>query len=327
MPIRFICPNPDCRKPITVKDEYAGRTGKCPACQTAVKVPAGSGPAPERQPPEPAKADAAKRPPVAKPAREPAADEAASVGASADRAQWYVQSKQGWLVGTHMAEVFDSTKTTDVRAYVWDGRYRLLGLIPLKLPLLPPRRTFVVRDGEPRGPIVLTLAEFPPITDYLPIGPARAARWEVRGGSGEVVGSILVSPDTVSLVKLAKGQVYQNEHSWLDANRERVGAVVLARSSFGMPGSLVVRGEDGEEYASFGTAEGERFHEDLRKAREGRGDRDVERNEELRVDGVIGCVSPERVSDRYTRLMTLGMTVLMQLIGVAKFTRTVSEAK
>jgi hypothetical protein len=40
MPIRFTCPNPQCGKTIVVKDEFAGRTGKCPGCATPVKIPA-----------------------------------------------------------------------------------------------------------------------------------------------------------------------------------------------------------------------------------------------------------------------------------------------
>ena len=40
MPIRFTCPNKTCGKIIVVKDEFAGRIGKCPGCQTSVKVPA-----------------------------------------------------------------------------------------------------------------------------------------------------------------------------------------------------------------------------------------------------------------------------------------------
>jgi hypothetical protein len=40
MPIRVQCPNKSCAKSMTVKDEFAGKTGKCPACGTPVKVPA-----------------------------------------------------------------------------------------------------------------------------------------------------------------------------------------------------------------------------------------------------------------------------------------------
>src|SRR5437588_11760474 len=38
--IRVKCPNSKCQQTLTVKDEFAGRTGKCPACGTAVQVPA-----------------------------------------------------------------------------------------------------------------------------------------------------------------------------------------------------------------------------------------------------------------------------------------------
>ena len=40
MPIRFACPNSKCGKTIVVKDEFAGRTGKCPGCANPVKIPA-----------------------------------------------------------------------------------------------------------------------------------------------------------------------------------------------------------------------------------------------------------------------------------------------
>jgi len=40
MPIRVQCPNKTCAKSMTVKDEFAGKTGKCPACGMPVKVPA-----------------------------------------------------------------------------------------------------------------------------------------------------------------------------------------------------------------------------------------------------------------------------------------------
>src|SRR5271166_4309002 len=40
MPIPVHCPNKKCAKSMTVKDEFAGKIGKCPACGTPVKVPA-----------------------------------------------------------------------------------------------------------------------------------------------------------------------------------------------------------------------------------------------------------------------------------------------
>jgi HEAT repeat protein len=39
MPIRFRCPNEGCGKNLTVKDEAAGRAGKCPACGGPLVVP------------------------------------------------------------------------------------------------------------------------------------------------------------------------------------------------------------------------------------------------------------------------------------------------
>jgi hypothetical protein len=40
MPIQFQCPNASCGQVLTVKDEYAGRKGRCPSCGTAVDIPA-----------------------------------------------------------------------------------------------------------------------------------------------------------------------------------------------------------------------------------------------------------------------------------------------
>lgn len=68
MAIRFACPNPECGKPIVVKDEFAGRTGKCPGCQTAVKVPAAAPPPPAF---EVVDEPAPKPRPVAKPKSQP----------------------------------------------------------------------------------------------------------------------------------------------------------------------------------------------------------------------------------------------------------------
>jgi hypothetical protein len=39
MPIKVKCPNPDCGKSLNAKDELAGKTLKCPACQTPVTLP------------------------------------------------------------------------------------------------------------------------------------------------------------------------------------------------------------------------------------------------------------------------------------------------
>jgi hypothetical protein len=40
MPISVKCPNRTCGKTMNVKDQFAGKMGKCPACGTPVKVPA-----------------------------------------------------------------------------------------------------------------------------------------------------------------------------------------------------------------------------------------------------------------------------------------------
>jgi len=40
MAIQVQCPNADCGKILTVRDEFAGKIGKCPGCGGAVKIPA-----------------------------------------------------------------------------------------------------------------------------------------------------------------------------------------------------------------------------------------------------------------------------------------------
>lgn len=39
MTITFSCPNPDCRNPFTIGDEFAGKKAKCNVCQTVVTIP------------------------------------------------------------------------------------------------------------------------------------------------------------------------------------------------------------------------------------------------------------------------------------------------
>src|SRR5438094_7394576 len=40
MPIKISCPNPNCRKSLTARDEMAGRRVKCPACGGTIAIPA-----------------------------------------------------------------------------------------------------------------------------------------------------------------------------------------------------------------------------------------------------------------------------------------------
>ena len=49
MPIRVQCTNPECRKALDFPDEDAGKAVECPACRTALQVPAGQEPPPEAQ--------------------------------------------------------------------------------------------------------------------------------------------------------------------------------------------------------------------------------------------------------------------------------------
>src|SRR5262245_27452825 len=60
MAIKFKCPK--CGQELTVKDELAGRQGKCPACKTTITVPslAGSKPRPAAAPSAPARKAASK---------------------------------------------------------------------------------------------------------------------------------------------------------------------------------------------------------------------------------------------------------------------------
>ena len=39
MSIKVKCPNPACNKSMTVKDSWAGKKGKCPACGSVINVP------------------------------------------------------------------------------------------------------------------------------------------------------------------------------------------------------------------------------------------------------------------------------------------------
>src|SRR5262245_39237664 len=59
MPISIKCPNAACRQPLKVKDEMAGKAGRCPKCQTALRIPAANGSLaapPPPAPPAPARA-------------------------------------------------------------------------------------------------------------------------------------------------------------------------------------------------------------------------------------------------------------------------------
>jgi hypothetical protein len=51
MPITARCPNPSCGQTLQVPDQFAGSTGKCPTCGTAVTFQAGSPGAPPPMPP------------------------------------------------------------------------------------------------------------------------------------------------------------------------------------------------------------------------------------------------------------------------------------
>src|SRR5262245_65843304 len=38
MPIQTLCPNPNCRKALTIGYDFSGRSVRCPACKTAFRV-------------------------------------------------------------------------------------------------------------------------------------------------------------------------------------------------------------------------------------------------------------------------------------------------
>ena len=76
MTIRLKCPG--CNNVLTVKDEMAGRVGKCPACQTAIKVP---------QPTAAASAPPAQQAPARPTAAAPPAQQAPARPTAAPKAQ------------------------------------------------------------------------------------------------------------------------------------------------------------------------------------------------------------------------------------------------
>src|SRR5262245_34092160 len=47
MPVQVVCPNPQCRKSLMVKDELAGQTLRCPACKGTLSAPAAAPKAPK----------------------------------------------------------------------------------------------------------------------------------------------------------------------------------------------------------------------------------------------------------------------------------------
>jgi hypothetical protein len=61
MPIKFPCPH--CKQPLSIRDELAGKTGRCPRCQQTITVPAAPTAPDAAPPPAPPRAPAAARPP------------------------------------------------------------------------------------------------------------------------------------------------------------------------------------------------------------------------------------------------------------------------
>jgi len=67
MAITVTCPNTDCNKVMRVKDEYAGRKAKCPACGMPMTIPVATEQASPPPEPEPPPAPPPPPPPEAKP--------------------------------------------------------------------------------------------------------------------------------------------------------------------------------------------------------------------------------------------------------------------
>src|SRR5271166_5556608 len=53
MPVQVVCPNPQCRKTIAIKDDLAGQVLRCPACKTMLSGCSGEAPAARKPPKNP----------------------------------------------------------------------------------------------------------------------------------------------------------------------------------------------------------------------------------------------------------------------------------
>jgi ribosomal protein S27E len=90
MPIKVKCPNADCGKVATVKDEFAGKRAKCPACGTIMTIPNGTGVAAA-----PAAHHPAAPPPAAVQAPPPAARQRPAAPPPA-AAEGYAEGAEAW---------------------------------------------------------------------------------------------------------------------------------------------------------------------------------------------------------------------------------------
>jgi hypothetical protein len=70
MPINVTCPNPDCAKPLSVQEQYAGMQGQCPYCKTVFTFPNAAPAAPAMPPPVAAPAPPAPEPEAMTPVME-----------------------------------------------------------------------------------------------------------------------------------------------------------------------------------------------------------------------------------------------------------------
>ncbi len=367
MPIRFQCPNPECGKTISVKDEFAGRTGKCPGCQASVKVPVAVAASAEHSPPPPRPAPPKPAPPPdvveeVEDAEEAAeADPFGSLGAEPtpkknlrarveavdaeeavedepddepegdadavlNRPEWLIRNDRGLFSGNTVAGLFEDHESPEPIAVVRDARKKLFGLFPVDIPFVRNRPKLEIRLGKKTGPVVLTLEEFFPRFD-IPIMPKKPTRWEVRNARGKVIGSVTLSRSGPNLIKMAKGQFFQDEHNLLDARGKKVGSLAIERAAMGRPSRIVVLDTDGEEMGAFGSQAGrtlKKMKEEGTKAKFsvsvlGKGDEEWQ--------GIIGRINPARSGDVYSKAMIFAMTVLLEVIGFDRFAATQSRAK
>ncbi|NIL97990.1 MAG: hypothetical protein GTO53_09575 [Planctomycetales bacterium] len=116
MPIEFVCPG--CQKTLRVADDYAGRSAKCPNCQTVAQVPAAGRPA---TPPPP---------PPAPPAAGPAGGAGAEGGPANPYLSPEVDSYRAPLYGVQPGALQNQPVTVNaVINYAWQVWKDHLGLL------------------------------------------------------------------------------------------------------------------------------------------------------------------------------------------------------
>jgi hypothetical protein len=333
MTIRFTCPNPTCRAAIAVKDEFAGRTGKCPSCKSGVSVPAARAVAAVRAAPTPppAAAAAGRRPPAVE--RPPKANKPEPEVADVeplDRTEWLVRRDVGLFSGNTVAGLFDGPEAREPSAVVRDASLKLFGFIKIDVFGFRPRLRYEVRLGDKNGPVAVTLERFIPLFE-LPLIPPKPTRWEVHGPDGELLGSLNLSREGFSLLKLlSKGQFFQDDHFLLDADDRRAGTLVVERGLMGAPNRFILRDEEGNK---LGSTQLEKLRRGRELIEEAQRDGKVkvkfsfnvmghENDEARQWRGVSGRVHPDRADDPFARAMTLALCLLLEVVGYDRFAST-----